>query len=77
MRRIPVRFEWDRGKNRANIAKHGIGFDEARRVFGDPHVIVLEDRVVEGEQRLHALGYVGRVLLVVHTVREVRIPPAW
>ena len=70
MKRMTVRFEWDRGKDRANIAKHGIGFDEARRVFGDPHVIVREDRVVEGEERLHAIGYVGRILLVVHTVRE-------
>ena len=26
--------------------------------------------MVEGEERLHAIGYVDRVLLVVHTVRE-------
>lgn len=67
---MTVRFEWDEGKNRANIAKHRVGFDEARRVFSDPHVIIREDRVVEGEERLHAIGYVERVLLVVHTVRE-------
>jgi len=65
-----VRFAWDESKNRANIAKHGIGFDEARRIFSDPHVIIREDRVVEGEERLHAPGYVERVLLVVHTIRE-------
>jgi uncharacterized DUF497 family protein len=67
---MTVRFEWDQSKNRANIAKHGIGFDEARRIFSDPHVIIREDRVVDGEKRLHPLGYVERVLLVVHTVRE-------
>jgi len=33
-------------------------------------VIVRADRVVEGEERLHAIGYVDHVLLVVHTVRE-------
>lgn len=65
-----MRFEWDESKDRANIAKHGIGSDEARRVFSDPYVIVREDRVVEGEERLHAIGHVGRVLLVVHTVME-------
>jgi uncharacterized DUF497 family protein len=27
-------------------------------------------RMVEGEQRLHAIDYVGRVLLVVHSMRE-------
>jgi uncharacterized DUF497 family protein len=67
---MTVRVEWDESKNRANIAKHGVGFEEARRVFGDPHVVIREDHVVEGEERLHALGYVERVLLVVHTVRE-------
>jgi uncharacterized protein len=67
---MTVRFEWDENKNRANIVKHGVGFDEARRVFSDPHVIVREDRVAEGEERLHAIGCVDRVLLVVHTVRE-------
>ncbi|HEY7391715.1 MAG TPA: BrnT family toxin [Bryobacteraceae bacterium] len=67
---MAVRFEWDERKNRANIAKHGIGFEEARRVFSDPNVIIRRDRVIEGEERLHAIGYVERVLLVVHTMRE-------
>ena len=67
---MTVRFEWDENKDRANIVKHGVGFDGARRVFSDPHVIVREDRVVEGEERLYAIGYVDRVLLVVHTIRE-------
>ncbi|HEY1950789.1 MAG TPA: BrnT family toxin [Bryobacteraceae bacterium] len=60
----------DESKDRANIVKHGVGFDEARKVFSDPHVIVPEDRVVEDEERLHAIGYVERVPLVVHTIRE-------
>lgn len=67
---MTVRFEWDRSKSRANIVKHGVGFDEASKVFSDPHVIIREDRLVEGEERLHAIGYVERVLLVVHTFRE-------
>ena len=67
---MTVRFEWDSAKARANIAKHAAGFDVARRVLGDPHVIVRQDHVVESEKRLHAIGYVSRVLLVVHTVRE-------
>ena len=67
---MTVRFEWDENKDRANVVKHRIGFDEARKVFSDPHVIIREDRVVEGEERLQAIGYVERVLLVVHTVRE-------
>ena len=60
----------DEEKARANIATHGVGFDEASRVLSDPHVILREDRMVKGEERLHAIGYVNRVLLVVHTVKE-------
>lgn len=67
---MSLRFEWDDNKQLTNIRKHGVGFDEASRVFSDPLVIVREDRVVEGEQRWHAIGCVNRVLLVVHTVRE-------
>ena len=60
---MSVRFEWDENNDRANIVKHGIGFDEARKVFSDPHLIIRQDRVVDGEERLHAIGYVERVLL--------------
>jgi len=29
-------FEWDDQKNRSNIAKHGISFETAKRIFGGP-----------------------------------------
>ena len=70
MDEMTIRFEWDQIKDRKNIVKHGVDFEDAGKVFSDPHVIIREDRVIEGEQRLHAIGYVDRVLLVVHTVRE-------
>jgi uncharacterized protein len=66
------RFEWDQAKDRANQRKHGFGFRIAARVFGDPNMVLMEDRVdEEGEQRWHALGMVGgRFLLVVHVYME-------
>ena len=30
-----MRYEWDKAKNRANIAKHGIDFADAVAVFED------------------------------------------
>src|SRR5579872_1556406 len=61
------RFEWDPRKDRANQRKHGFGFRIAARVFADPNMVLIEDRVDdEGEQRWHALGAVeDRFLLVV------------
>jgi uncharacterized DUF497 family protein len=29
-------YEWDEAKNRANIQKHGIGFQTAIRIFDGP-----------------------------------------
>ena len=67
------RFEWDETKDRANRTKHGFGFRIAARVFADPNLVLMEDRVdEEGEQRWHALGMVGgrSLLVVVHVYRE-------
>jgi len=66
-----MRFVWDKEKNRINQRKHGgIAFESAALVFDDPCVIVLRDRIVEGEERWHAIGAAeGAVLLVVHVYR--------
>ncbi|MCR4293696.1 MAG: BrnT family toxin [Candidatus Kuenenia sp.] len=32
---IELRFEWDNRKEKANIKKHGISFEEARIAFYD------------------------------------------
>lgn len=68
---MKVCFEWHDAKDRTNIVKHGVGFEEAKSEFSDPCMIIREDRVVEGEERLHAIGFVSEVLLAVHSVREV------
>jgi len=68
-----MRFEWDAAKNRANLAKHGIDFRTAARVFEDPNLALIEDRVGEdAEPRWHALGLAlgVQLLVVVHVYRE-------
>jgi len=66
-----MRFEWDEGKNRGNQKKHGIAFEIAARVFDDPNALLRKDRIVEGEQRWHAIGMVETaILFVVHAYRE-------
>jgi uncharacterized protein len=38
-------FEWDDNKNKENIKKHGINFDEAALVFTDPNrEIIIDNR---------------------------------
>jgi uncharacterized DUF497 family protein len=67
-----MHFEWGAEKNRSNRTKHaGIDFEIASRVFADPNLVLRKDRVVEGEQRWHAIGAVRKaVLLVVHVYIE-------
>ncbi|MDG4885109.1 BrnT family toxin [Mesorhizobium sp. WSM4884] len=64
-----LQFEWDPEKARRNLAKHGVAFDLAQKVFDDPLHLVVPDRFEDGEQRWHAIGMVGTrvILLVVHT----------
>ena len=68
-------FEWDDAKAAANIKKHGIAFEDAKQVFGDP-LARIEDDLSEdyGEDRLLATGLVaGRLLTVIFVERGTRV----
>ena len=70
---IELRFEWDKQKEKANIKKHGISFDEARTVFYDENAIQFFDPDHSNdENRFILLGicYKLRVLVVCHCFRE-------
>ncbi len=36
-------FEWDETKNKENLAKHGVSFEEAQQVFEDPCRLFAKD----------------------------------
>jgi uncharacterized protein len=68
-----VRFEWDPRKSRANKAKHGVSFEEARTAFLDEHARVIPDpQHSDEEDRFVLLGLSVqlRVLVVCHCYRE-------
>jgi uncharacterized DUF497 family protein len=67
-----MRFEWDAVKSHRNLAKHRISFETASLVFGDPHMLVQGDRIVEHEERWQALGSIEGAIIVLaaHTYRE-------
>jgi uncharacterized protein len=55
---MDIKLTWDPAKAKRNLTKHGVSFDEAKQVFSDPHLIVVEDREDErGEPSYHAIGY--------------------
>jgi len=72
---MALTFEWDKNKARENLRKHGVAFDEATTVFGDPLTQTIPDPVHSTqEQRYITIGvsYRGRTLVVVHAERGER-----
>ncbi len=68
-------FEWDPDKAQSNLRKHGVSFEAATEVFGDPAALAIPDDCVE-EDRWRYIGRVGNVILfVVYTERgdDIRI----
>ena len=68
-----LRFEWDPRKAATNRAKHGVSFEEASSVFGDPLGLFVDDpRHSVGERRHVLLGSSEqhRLLAVMFTERE-------
>ena len=55
---MALEFEWDRQKAASNLAKHGVSFEEAATVFGDPlGRVVADPRHSSEEERFVLLGF--------------------
>jgi hypothetical protein len=66
-----MKYEWDGAKNRKNLAKHGLSFEDAERVFSGPCVTFEDDRFDYGEERLITLGLLaGRLVVIAHSPRD-------
>ncbi|GHU24265.1 hypothetical protein FACS1894172_10520 [Spirochaetia bacterium] len=61
---------WDEDKNRKNIAKHGVYFEDAQVVFDDPERIQRrDDDHSDEEERVQTIGMAKGVLFAVYTER--------
>ena len=68
-----LRFEWDESKNRQNIRKHGVSFEEAQTVFLDEQAIRFYDPDhSQDEDSFIMLGisFKLRILVVCHCYKE-------
>jgi uncharacterized DUF497 family protein len=66
-----IDFEWDQEKAFSNQQKHGISFQTACELFFDPFVMAFDDEIIDGEERLSAVGLTKnwQVLYVVYVWR--------
>jgi len=68
-----VKFEWDPKKAKANLAKHGVSFEDASTVFGDPLAGTIPDPLHSAEEaRFITMGHsaADNLVVVVHTEGE-------
>jgi uncharacterized DUF497 family protein len=67
-----MEFDWDEEKAEANLAKHGVSFEEARTVFDDPLYVDFYDPDHSSEEHRYIIigeSRDGRLLLVSYTER--------
>ena len=68
-----LKFEWDDRKNKTNIKKHGISFEEASSVFFDEDALIISDEShSQKEERFIMIGfsYKFNLLVVCHCYRQ-------
>jgi uncharacterized DUF497 family protein len=69
----PPEFEFDPAKSAANLAKHGIDFEQAQAIWRDEYRSATRARF-DGEERFEVVGFVGgKCWTAVITMRERRI----
>jgi uncharacterized protein len=70
-----MRYEWDVSKEKSNIKKHGISFEDAKEALNCRLVIVLKEDSDLGEERYVYLGMCKKlnVLVVVVAYPEEEI----
>ena len=61
----PVKLEWDEGKNRSNVRKHGFNFEAAEIAFDGPMIFKADLRGDYGEDRWLGLGMVNGTLVMI------------
>lgn len=59
---MKIRFEWDRRKAAANLARHGVPFEEALTVFADPLARIFDDEDDSIDEH--------RGIIIGHSIRE-------
>jgi hypothetical protein len=66
-----MRYTWNAAKNRANVKRHKIAFEDTKRIFAGPTVERVDNRFDYGEIRVYAIGLVnGLEITVIYTDRD-------
>ena len=67
-----MQFEWDENKNKLNVQKHGVNFDEAKTVFDDALANIFDDiwhSIEERRELIIGISNSARLLIISFTER--------
>jgi len=65
-------FKWDSLKAASNLKKHGISFDEATTIFGDPLSLLMDDPRHSADEQRFLISVQHRLLVVAFAERLPR-----
>jgi uncharacterized DUF497 family protein len=60
-----MKYQWDEEKNKKNIRRHGIDFNDVPSMFLSPMVTFLDSRKDYGEDRWIGIGILKTILALV------------
>lgn len=63
-----MRYEWDLEKEKANLRKHGVAFQQAKEALQSGIIVVLKEDSDSGEQRYVYLGMCKKLNVLVVVV---------
>ena len=63
-----MRYEWSHAKEKINIQKHGVSFEDAKQALNCGLVIVLKEDTDSGEERYVYLGMCKKLKVLVVVV---------
>ena len=65
-----MNFEYDKNKSIINKQKHGIDFEEAKRLFDDENALVVPAKIVNNEKRFALISKIlGKCYVAIFTIR--------
>ena len=82
---VIMRFDWDPEKEKANLEKHGVSFEDAAAFLssGEDYLEIYDESHSQAEDRFIAIGpAAGRIIVVVYaewpedTIRLISARPA-
>lgn len=66
-------FEYDPDKNKDNLKKHGIDFDDAKKLWNDVNCIVIPARTIDEKRYLLISKLNDKLWSAIFTIRENKI----